>query len=520
MYTTLSHKGGTHLSTHNVKRAIKWLFLIGALVSHFHLSPFIARAQSTSYGSEAYGADVSVGPSLEPCVTEATSTNATVINPNDAWEEIVANAQPGTTLLFRAGTYQANDKLWLPPGAADGVITLKPYNCEAVTLYGSLRPLSYTVIAGLTLEAKGTSDNDYVMRIDSEYKGEYWGNITQVMIRNNSIRGGHIDAIRISDDTTHITLTGNHIDGGLTGHNIFVTSEKLIQRPNQILITNNQLTKNLSDLPAEDMFQVRDVGYVEFTYNTCTEGINMEQCIDIKTTTMPLLIAHNFFDGARLHKNGSGEDGADGCMVIHEGDGVADQHIVEHNFFKRCKGAAIRFASGSQDGMISSSIVRYNLFAQTSYSEGEIPVVRAQNVHFLNNTVVCGHLKLGNSQQTKLPMNTVIKNNIFYKTEIEDNTVLPASFYTCSHNLLFSTAGSGFSISGCTSTVASDPQFASATGGDFRLLSTSPALKAGETNGMLGALPLFQPAINLSFQLYLPVIYQAMNAPLEISCTP
>ena len=493
---------------------------MGVLMSHFHLSPFIARAQSASYGSEAYGADVDVGPQRESCVTEASGSNTTLINPDDGWEAIVASAQPGATLLFRAGSYQANDKLWLSPGTADGVITLKPYNCEEVTLYGSWRPLSYTVIAGLTLEAKGTSDNNYVMRIDSEYKGDYWGNITKVIIRNNRIRGGQIDAIRISDDASQITLVGNHIDGGLTGHNIFVTSEKLIQRPHEILITNNQLTKNLSDLPAEDMLQVRDVGYVEFTYNTCTEGINMEQCIDIKTTTMPLLIAHNFFDGARLHKNGSGEDGADGCMVIHEGDGVADQHIVEHNFFKRCKGAAIRFASGSQDGMVSSGMVRYNLFAQTSYSEGEIPLVRAQNVHFLNNTMVCGRLKLGNSQQTKLPTATVIKNNIFYKTEIEDNTVLPASTYTCAHNLLFTTLGNGFAISGCTSVLATDPQFVGASGGDFRLLTTSPALQASEVNGTLGALPLFQPATNLSFQLYLPVIHQAMKASLEISCTP
>lgn len=514
----------SYLSAYTIKHSVRWLLFstafMSAWISHSYFLPSPVRAQSAIYGTESYGADIVVGPQLEPCVTEASSTNSTVISPEDGWEELVASAQPGATLLFRGGSYQAKDKVWLPPGTVDGVITLKPYNCETVTLYGSLRPLSYTVIAGLTLEAKGTSDNNYVMRIDSEYKGEYWGPITGVIIRNNRIRGGRIDAIRISDDASQITLVGNHIDGGLTGHNIFVTSEKLLQRPNQILITNNQLTKNLSNLPAEDMVQVRDVGYVEITYNTCTEGINMEQCIDIKTTTMPLLIAHNFFDGARLHKNGAGEDGADGCMVIHEGDGVADPHVIEHNFFKRCKGASIRFASGSQDGMVSSSLVRYNLFAQASYSEGEIPVVRAQNVHFLNNTMVCGRLKLGNSQQTRLPTNTLIKNNIFYKTEIEDNTVLPASTYTCAHNLLFTTVGSGFSSSGCTNTVATDPQFVGASGGDFRLLATSPALQASEANTILGALPLFQPATNLSFQLYLPVIHQALDGSPEVSCAP
>ena len=111
---------------HRMKHTIKWLLLIGAVVSYFHLSPSVARAQSMTYG-----AAMLVGPTLEPCVTEGTNT--TVINPGDAWEEIIANAQPGATLLFRAGVYQASEKIWLPPGAADGVIMLKPYNCEEVT---------------------------------------------------------------------------------------------------------------------------------------------------------------------------------------------------------------------------------------------------------------------------------------------------------------------------------------------------------------------------------------------------
>lgn len=470
--------------------------------------------------SPLYGAAEGVGPSVESCVTEATAANVTVIHPTDDWQQMLISAQPGATLLFRAGIYQGRDKIWLPAGAPEQPLTLKPYNCEAVTLYTSLRPLSYTVIAGLTLEAKELSDVDYVIRIDSEYKGKYWGNITQVLIRNNLIRGGSIDAVRISDDATHITITGNHIDGGATGHNIFVTSEKLLQRPDQIVITNNKLTKLLFDTPAEDMLQVRDVGYVEFTYNTCTDGRHMEQCVDVKTTTQPLLIAHNFFDGAHLHQLGSGEDGANGCMVIHESDIVADQHVIEYNYFRYCQGAAIRFASGTGAGLISSGRVRYNLFFQTSYHEGELPIVKAQNLEFSNNTMICGRFKLGNSDRTRVPVNTLIKHNIFYKSKIEDNTVLPAAPYTCTHNLLFATLDSGFTVSGCTDTVDKDPQFAAAALADFRLLATSPAIHAGEAQADLGALSLVQPLPpdNLPYQLYLPAVQQSQA--VELQCAP
>jgi hypothetical protein len=485
-----------------------------------------ALAQGTD---QIYGALAAIGPSAEPCATEANVANPTIVTPTENWQQLLVEAKPGATILLHGGVYQAQEKLWLPAGAPDQFITIKPYNCEPVMLYANLRPLSYTRISGLTLEAKGINDSSFVIRIDSEYKGKYWGNITQVFIQNNIIRGGKIDAIRISDDSTHVTITGNHIDGGGTGHNIFVTSEKLLQRPDHIVITNNRLTKQLFATPAEDMFQVRDVGYVEFTYNTCTSGANMEQCVDIKTTTQPLVIAHNFFDGANLHQQGAGEDGADGCMVIHESDSTADQHRIEYNYFNRCRGAAIRFASGTQSGLTSSALVHHNVFYQPSYQEGEIPVVRAQNLHFLNNTVICGRFKLGNGNQSALPSGTVIKNNIFYKTEIEDNTTLPAHPYTCAYNLLYNTLDNGFSVSGCTNVINRDPQFIAAPVADFRLQPNSPALQAGENQVTVGALPLFQPSppsspqsppnSTLQPRIYLPLIQQSsMNQ--EINCTP
>ncbi len=475
---------------------------------------------TTNHSNIHFGATEILGPALEPCVTTDTLPGAIIVHPTDAWEETLLAMQPGTTLLFREGSYQANTKIWLPAGAPEQFITLKPYNCEQVTLSASLRPLSYTIIAGLTLEARAIADSDYVLRIDSEYKGDYWGNITQVVIRNNRIHGGLIDAVRISDHSTAITISGNEIDGGSTGHNIFVTAEKRIHLPEQIFITNNRLTKNLFDTPAEDMFQVRDVGYVAFTYNTCTDGGTMEQCIDLKTTTTPLLIANNFFDGDHLHLRNTGEDGSNGCMVIHESDEVADQHMIENNYFKRCKGAAIRFAAGQEGSEISSGIVRHNLFYQRSDSEGVITIAQAHDLIFTNNTLICGRLKLGNSEQTRLPSKLVLKNNIFYKTKIEDHTTLPAYPYTCAHNLLFAPLGSGFSVSGCTNSLETEPQFAAASTYNFQLLPTSPALNTGENGVDIGAFAAIPPAIDLAFSLYLPLVRQNTAISAEIMCNP
>jgi len=488
--------------------------LLGGLTAFL---PMTAWADATPI---RYGAANILGPAIEPCATTDTIPGALLLEPTDEWEETLTNAQPGATILLHGGTYQAREKIWLPAGTVDQLITIKPYNCEEVTLFASLRPLSYTTIAGLTIDARTMADSNYVMRIDSEYKGNYWGNITQVVIRNNLLRGGQIDAVRISDDSTNITITGNLIDGGATGHNIFVTAEKRLHWPDQIFITNNRLTKTLFDSAAEDMFQVRDVGYVAFTFNTCSDGNAMEQCIDIKTTTTPLLIANNFFDGERLHLRNTGEDGSNGCMVIHESDEFADQHLIENNYFKQCKGAAIRFAAGDEGNEISSGLVRYNLFYQTTYSEGAITIARANDLVFTHNTMICSRLKLGNSEQTKVPRNLVLKNNIFYKTKIEDHTSLPTYPYTCAHNLLFATLGSGFSVSGCANGQVADPQFAAATAANFHLLPTSPALHTGENGVDIGAFPGMPAATDLRFSLYLPIIRQNNSSTAEIMCNP
>jgi hypothetical protein len=447
-----------------------------------------------------YGVTQPIGPTAEPCATEATTSGALLLAPAEDWQSRIESASPGDTFLLRGGVYQATELLKVPAGEAGRPITLKPYNCEAVLLYASLRLRSHTRLAGLQLETKNLADDRWVIRID----GQEGGPIEGVVLRHNTILGGSIDAIRILDNVRRVLITGNEINGGGNGHTLFVTAEERLLLPDRIEISQNRLAKSYYVTPAEDMFQVRDVGKVFFHHNTCTAGVNMEECVDIKSTAMPVTISYNLFDGDQLHQQGTGEDGAGGCMVIHETDGQPDNHWIEHNFFKNCRGTALRFATGSEDS-ISRATVRWNLFVQTGVAEaGVIAIWQAQGVVWQQNTHINGHLKLGDEQQLKLPQDTVIQNNLFYRTRIDDRTRPPDSTYHCSHNLLFEGSGTGFAHSPCPQLLTADPLFVDVAGGDFHLQPSTPARNAGAEALTLGAYPY--QFIDFEPQVYLPLI--------------
>lgn len=446
-----------------------------------------------------YGAEPVVGEALEPCETEQTIPAAVVLTSTDRWAERLRSAQPGETLLLRTGVYTTSALLKFPAGAVSAPITLKPYNCEPVTLYASLRLRSYNVVAGLHIETVGVNFPEWVIRVD----GEATGPVERVIIRHNTIWGGLVDAIRVVDDATRILITGNQIDGGGNGHNIFITSEERRFWPDLIEVSNNRLSKRYFNTPAEDMFQVRDVRNVLFSHNTCTDGLNLEECVDIKSAQAPVWVSGNFFDGDLLHQTGRGEDNSGGCLVIHETDGHPEPHMVIGNFFRNCKRTALRFASGEL-GEISQAVVEGNLLTHSSNEDGIISIWQAQNVVWNHNTVVNGYLKLGNDDQDKLPINTLITNNIFYGTRIDDRTQPPASTYQCRNNLFYQLAGIGFTQSPCQATVIADPLFVNPNTNDFHLPYATPARNQGDDGLTLGVYAY--DFVDESPGLYLPII--------------
>lgn len=454
-----------------------------------------------------YGAPSVVGEALEPCETEQTTAQAVLLSPTEDWQARIRTAAPGETLLLRGGTFTATDLVRIPAGTAGRPITLKPYNCESVILYATLRPRSYNIIAGLHIETQGIADPNWIIRVDSKDRGH----IEQVIIRHNTLLGGYEDGIRVRGDVQRVLIEGNHIDGGGVGHNIFITAESQPIAPSQIEINQNLLTKAYppyANLLSEDMFQARDVGQVFFSHNTCTNGLWMEQCVDIKSTQTPLWITDNLFDGEHLQINGNGEDGSGGCMVIHETDGKPENHQIGRNFFKNCKDAALRFASGDEapgePTEISRATLWRNVLISPDSATGTILLFRARQVEWNHNTLINGYVKLGDAAQAKSPQETLFRNNIFVGTRIDDRTQPPASTYLCTNNLFYQTTGTGFTQQPCQNSLTTDPLFVDPSKDGYQLPTTTPARGQGDDGLTVGAYPF--DFVKFDYSIYLPTV--------------
>jgi hypothetical protein len=147
------------------------------------------------------------GPANEPCTTDGMP-----LLPSDNWKNRLEGAKPGDIFLLRVGTYRFTDTLVLPSGSVDKPIVLKPYNCEAVTMFGEsstpghgvmMRPGSYNTIAGLHIES-----TTHVGLINLH------GKTRQVEFRHNILYGGRNDAITVRGGVTNITFVGNDINSG------------------------------------------------------------------------------------------------------------------------------------------------------------------------------------------------------------------------------------------------------------------------------------------------------------------
>jgi hypothetical protein len=141
-----------------------------------------------------------VGPGNED--RDTTGTQATTSN----YTTVLAAANSGDEVLLRAGTTYGN--LNIPAG-----VTVKPYDCEPVTA-SSFDLQNGSTIAGFTVSSTSAQ---WLDRIDGRTTA-----ITDVEIRNMTLRGGTTEAIRIEDDVDGVLITGSDIDGGQNNHAIKV----------------------------------------------------------------------------------------------------------------------------------------------------------------------------------------------------------------------------------------------------------------------------------------------------------
>ena len=359
----------------------------------------------------SYGAGA-VGPSVEECETEGT-----VVDPKEypfgvVWPMyLVRAAPPGSVFLLRGGVYYGGLKI--PPGIKGHPTVVKPYNCESVKILGKVEVDSWTVVAGLYIE----SSDDYAVLAN----GNSTKPITDVVIRNNRIRGGQTEAIRVARNVHRMDIIGNDLDGGVKRHVLKVHWEGSAWRPSEINIVNNVFHKDETGT-GTDLIQLEGHQTVRIENNTFRDG-GSENGIDVKSAGLGggVAIVRNYFDGANIQA---------ACLLI-QGD-FALNYISDNYFDNGCK-----VSLGAHPEQQLSPWWR---FEGNTIIEGTLQLRRSFDAEILNNTMEGGTLKLG-LREDDHPRNAVIKFNTFVGVELIDRVGAAGDFYACTANILSNVTG-------------------------------------------------------------------------------
>jgi hypothetical protein len=254
------------------------------------------------------------GPQQESCTTQGTA-----IDVGDNVRNIIAEGKPGDTFLLRSGTHKLQGKLFIPAGIPSQPITIKPYDCEAVTLETngkSIWPNNYSIIAGLTISATaGTGDS---IKVKSYAKNPHTG----IVVRHNKFIGAAAHSqIRLVGNVTDVTISGNDIQHA-PGKNITL---RLLHsgshRPRDIAIDGNKFSNC-----GEDCFQPQGAGSFTLSDNHFA-GQADENLVDIKSVQDDSFIFNNTFEC---------ENSPKACVLLHweNTDGVSV--TIDGNTFLGC----------------------------------------------------------------------------------------------------------------------------------------------------------------------------------------
>jgi hypothetical protein len=446
----------------------------------------LAQAQAAVAGNTQ-----TYGPANEVC-----QTNGTVLEPTDSWERIIEHSPPGATYLLRGGTYSINTTLIMPAGLPGRSITVKPYDCEAVTMKSThsgspgnaIMPRSHNVFAGLRIVADHTPS---LVRID----GKNLGFIEDVVFRNNILTGGQSSVFNINTDAHYITIVGNVIDGvAKDGSVIRIGRGTGSVTPSHINIDRNRISKAyFGNVGAgDDVIEVTAADHLVISNNLFTEAYNIENVIDLKLqhSSVPVVIDGNHFEANHLGTFG-GDDSNSICLIIGDPATVAKRlrHLIRNNTFVNCRGGAIAIGGGNRKG---SAWVENNIFYHdtNTLADAQGGYFNADDTLLINNTFYRGGFKIGWSRAScnSLPQGLIIKNNIFYETRIQDQTDrCPSIDYQLVYNL-WNNLPSKFERGVQKYNKTGDPLFISPSKLDFRLKNGSPAQASGAGEVDMGVL--------------------------------
>lgn len=371
---------------------------------------------TTTPGPPTYGADAVLGEALEPCETVGTqATPATLAS-------VLAGAQPGSTILLRAGSYAG---FTIPAGTTGQPITVKPYSCEAVTITSQFTMQSWTVLAGVKAESAAAQ---WLTRIGSTTATP----VTDVTLRNSTVRGGTTEAIRIRQNARNITLSGLDVEGGRAGHGIKVHYEATSFHP-AATITNTRIRKRLlanggiyDYSITEDLIQLE--GHEFVTMDRITFGImqatgSAEDGLDVKTGVTGFLLTRALFEGPF---------GAEAMIIQASNDAntVRDSKVVQDSL---SVGAS---NTGNPTATLERLVFEGGLLQLRR--SGDPP--RPHGVRVIDTAMQGGTFKLGTTATGDQPHNAEFVRLTLTGTNIITNVAL-GSTWTCTDSTLTGTTG-------------------------------------------------------------------------------
>lgn len=349
--------------------------------------PGPAEPQATAAaGSGAYGAGAT-GPGAEQCETAGTRVSST--------GQIRGNG----VFLLAGGTYGSTS---VPAGA-----TVKPYDCQKVTINGTVSLGDGATLAGVTAR----TDSNWVIRIGGR----------GITVRNSTINGGSIEAVRIFNNADDVRLTGNNLDGGRNNHTVKVIAEDGAGHPSRIRIDHNLFTKQYYGTASEDLLQLEGHHDVTVTNNTFENNPRGEDGLDVKQGTDGIVVERNDFRGGNIK---------DECLMV--GGGYA-HNMVRDNRFSGCN--AISLGAGYDTWP-------WWRFEGNHLTDSQLRLRQSQDAEVVGNDMVGGLLTLGIPAENDNPKDLEISGNTFVDVQI--NNRLRYS-YSCSANVLEDVSGSTLS---------------------------------------------------------------------------
>jgi hypothetical protein len=337
----------------------------------------------SSVSTGSYGAG-KTGPSAEACDTTGTRVSS------------IAAISGSGTFLLSGGSYGA---LSVPEGG-----TVKPYNCEQVTINGTVSLGNGATVAGLTVK----SDAKWVIRIGGR----------DITVRNSTINGGSIEAIRVFDNANNVDLVGNNIDGGRNNHTVKVIAESGSAHPADIRIHNNRFTKRYYGTASEDLLQLEGHKDVVVTNNTFENNPSGEDGLDVKQGTDGILVEHNDFNGSTIQHE---------CLMVAGGYA---RNIIRDNQFSDCK--AISLGAGYDTWP-------WWRFEANHLRDSQLRLRQSRDAEVIGNDMVGGQLTLGIPTENDNPRNLTLIDNRFSGVWIDNNLIYS---YTCANNVLDGVSGS------------------------------------------------------------------------------